>query len=298
MLPLVTRSKLIPPYRASAQQVALERRSTRRAAPELLWKTYPWQAEHAEFVERWQGARDEASRLELLRWCEQQRLYDCSEFLLRLALYEYQYRATSENYRWYLNRWREQGAHQRRSPFTFGLPVRGQWQVMVDSDRHHQTRHWSVWAWDLIKPRGGELHDGSNNVQSYYTWRQPVYAVSEGTIVAAVDHFADQPAGVRAGVEQGNYVLLDCGGGVMAYYGHLRNGGVRVRAGDHVQAGEMLGLVGNSGDSGMPHLHFTLMDADGFSIRGRYQAEIWTTTGWVAYDGVDLSEGWYFREVQ
>lgn len=58
----------------------------------------------------------------------------------------------------------------------------------------------------------------------------------------------------------GNYVILKCG---EAYplYAHLRNGSVRVRPGDMVRNGDVLGKVGNSGSSLQPHLHFQVMDS-------------------------------------
>ena len=58
----------------------------------------------------------------------------------------------------------------------------------------------------------------------------------------------------------GNHVVLDVGDGTYAVLAHLRRGSVRVRKGQRVQAGDLLGEVGNSGNSSEPHLHFHLMD--------------------------------------
>ena len=58
----------------------------------------------------------------------------------------------------------------------------------------------------------------------------------------------------------GNYVILDLGGGHFAFYAHLQPGSVRVKPVDHVRRGQVLGLVGNSGNSGGPHLHFQITD--------------------------------------
>ena len=59
----------------------------------------------------------------------------------------------------------------------------------------------------------------------------------------------------------GNSLVLDLGESRYALYGHLQ-AGVRVKVGDHVRAGQVLGLLGNSGESTGPHLHFGLMDGD------------------------------------
>jgi hypothetical protein len=49
--------------------------------------------------------------------------------------------------------------------------------------------------------------------------------------------------------------------GTRAIYGHMNE--VKARVGDHVNAGDIVGLSGNTGNSTGPHLHFGLKDADG-----------------------------------
>jgi murein DD-endopeptidase MepM/ murein hydrolase activator NlpD len=80
----------------------------------------------------------------------------------------------------------------------------------------------------------------------------------------------------------GNYVILDIGGGQYAFYAHLQPGSLRVGVGDRVRRGEVIGLVGNSGNSTEPHLHFHIGDGnaplaseglpyliDEFTVRGQ-----------------------------
>jgi murein DD-endopeptidase MepM/ murein hydrolase activator NlpD len=59
----------------------------------------------------------------------------------------------------------------------------------------------------------------------------------------------------------GNYVIIDLGGGRYAFYAHIVPGSIKVRKGDRVRPGQELGLLGNSGNSDAPHLHFHLGDA-------------------------------------
>ncbi|HEX9178913.1 MAG TPA: M23 family metallopeptidase [Burkholderiales bacterium] len=56
--------------------------------------------------------------------------------------------------------------------------------------------------------------------------------------------------------EAGNSVVIEHGDGWETQYAHLRKGSVSVRAGDTVQRGQRLGLVGLSGHTEFPHLHF------------------------------------------
>jgi hypothetical protein len=59
----------------------------------------------------------------------------------------------------------------------------------------------------------------------------------------------------------GNHVIVDIGGGRFAFYAHMQPGSLRVKVGDHVKTGDVLGLVGNTGNSSEPHLHFDICDA-------------------------------------
>jgi hypothetical protein len=59
----------------------------------------------------------------------------------------------------------------------------------------------------------------------------------------------------------GNYVVVDIGGGHFAFYAHLQPGSLTVKVGDRVRQGQVLGLLGNSGNSDFPHLHFHLTDS-------------------------------------
>jgi murein DD-endopeptidase MepM/ murein hydrolase activator NlpD len=58
----------------------------------------------------------------------------------------------------------------------------------------------------------------------------------------------------------GNHVILDVGGGYYAFYAHLVPGSVKVKVGDRVKKGQQVGLLGNSGNSTAPHLHFHMGD--------------------------------------
>ncbi|MBK7170534.1 MAG: M23 family metallopeptidase [Gammaproteobacteria bacterium] len=60
------------------------------------------------------------------------------------------------------------------------------------------------------------------------------------------------------GRECGNGVLLQHEGGWQTQYCHLRQGSVSVKPGQQVALGALLGMVGLSGQSEFPHLHFAL----------------------------------------
>ena len=54
----------------------------------------------------------------------------------------------------------------------------------------------------------------------------------------------------------GNCIIIDHGNGIWTLYGHIKNGGLLVSAGDSVKRGDKIALVGSTGNSTGPHLHF------------------------------------------
>ena len=60
----------------------------------------------------------------------------------------------------------------------------------------------------------------------------------------------------------GNYIIIKCDDHIYAAFAHLKYGSVKVRIGQKVKKGDLLGCIGHSGNSFFPHLHFQLMDSD------------------------------------
>ncbi|EQB05453.1 hypothetical protein L288_12470 [Sphingobium quisquiliarum P25] len=88
-----------------------------------------------------------------------------------------------------------------------------------------------------------------------------VLAAAAGRVLRTRDGKADRNAEeqpVPPSLMAGNAVIIDHGNGWETQYSHLRMGSVKVRPGDRVKAGQVLGLVGMSGNAAFPHLHFEL----------------------------------------
>jgi murein DD-endopeptidase MepM/ murein hydrolase activator NlpD len=62
----------------------------------------------------------------------------------------------------------------------------------------------------------------------------------------------------------GNHVFIDLGNDEFALLAHLKKGSIPVSHGDLVNAGDVIGLCGNSGNTSEPHLHFHIQDQPGF----------------------------------
>jgi murein DD-endopeptidase MepM/ murein hydrolase activator NlpD len=50
--------------------------------------------------------------------------------------------------------------------------------------------------------------------------------------------------------------VIDHGNGYLTLYGHILDSGIAKNCGDPVEAGELIGYMGSTGNSSGPHLHF------------------------------------------
>lgn len=123
---------------------------------------------------------------------------------------------------------------------------------------------------------------GSSDVKDYYIYGREIVAMASGTVIEVAAGFPDAMAsnpqdfygeripritpelleqGVALpNITGGNFVLVDHGNGEYARYCHLREN-VPVTKGDRIEQGQVIGYVGNSGNSTEPHLHIELLDS-------------------------------------
>ena len=90
-----------------------------------------------------------------------------------------------------------------------------------------------------------------------------VVAAAPGTVLRVRDGVPDRDYSENRhaveGIEAGNAVIIRHDDGLETMYAHMKNGSVRVKPGDRVERGQTLGLVGLSGMTVFPHLHFGVM---------------------------------------
>ncbi len=105
--------------------------------------------------------------------------------------------------------------------------------------------------------------------ESYYAEGVDALAVANGTVVEVKDSIPENVPGANSRAVPitletvgGNHVIIDIGGGHYAFYAHLKPGSLKVKLGDKVTRGQVIGLVGNTGNSTEPHLHFHVADAN------------------------------------
>jgi hypothetical protein len=121
--------------------------------------------------------------------------------------------------------------------------------------------------WVKFGPDGRLFHGDSSVNANWYGFGTPVVAIGDGVVTETLDSVPEnvplsptRAVPITLKTVAGNHVLLDLGGGAFAMYAHLQPGSLKVKVGDHVTRGQAIGLLGNTGNSDAPHLHFQLMD--------------------------------------
>ncbi len=155
-----------------------------------------------------------------------------------------------------------------RQKNRYRLPVAGCWHVSSGHDfgvehRRHLSR--GHFAWDLVRVDSDGRRSSGAGLADNFSFGRSVLAPAGGTVVSAVDGHPDNPPGEVA--RDANHVVIDHGSGEFSRLTHLQRGSVRVRAGQRLRAGEVVGRVGNSGMSDGPHLHFAFERHDRGSDR-------------------------------
>jgi murein DD-endopeptidase len=165
------------------------------------------------------------------------------------------------------------------SPVRLAPPLRGDRWLAANgpaNDTHHR-RSWLAhqgraivperFAIDFVRLHENGLTNGDPaENRSWRGYGAELIAVANARVASIKDGIPDNvpanvaPSGLTMETMGGNLVVLDLGNGLYAFYSHLQPGSIRVKPNDRVRVGQVLGLLGNSGNANAPHLHFHVSD--------------------------------------
>lgn len=166
----------------------------------------------------------------------------------------------------------EDPAADYSSETAWRMPFEGTWWVFWGGDTELQNYHAVTpsqrHALDVVIWNDGATYrgDGAQN-EDYWAWGQAVVAPATGTVVGVINDQPDVPPNTPPGQRNasenpgGNHVVIETGENEYAFIAHMQEGSVQVDVGDDVEAGDLLGLTGNSGNSSEPHIHIHVQDS-------------------------------------
>lgn len=170
---------------------------------------------------------------------------------------------------------------------TINPPLEGEWRFLRPPGHH-------PFAFDFVQYDTGRTSSHSmakaNSIlgkipsEKYCCWNKPVYSPIEGNVIRIGNHWLDheytniwksiaiwynatyrfRPTEDKGRLDirpnAGNHVMIQAKEGHIVLLAHLRNQSITVTEGQQVKKGELIGMVGNSGNSTEPHLHINLFD--------------------------------------
>lgn len=151
---------------------------------------------------------------------------------------------------------------------TFQLPFEDEWFVFWGGTNellnYHYVHESQRYAFDFLMMKDSISYEGdATKNESYYAFGKNMLAPANGVVVDVVNNIKDNdPVGeMNEENPAGNYVIIDHGNEEYSFLVHFKYESIQVKEGDEVKTGDVLGLVGNSGNSSEPHIHFHVADS-------------------------------------
>jgi hypothetical protein len=158
------------------------------------------------------------------------------------------------------------------------LPFKGKWLVFWGGDTKELNQHHDIpnqrFAFDFVgEDESGKTHknDGKNN-EDYFAFGREIVSPADGIVTDVINGVRDNvPGSMNPYSALGNTVLIKHRGNEVSVLSHFKLDSIKVRVGDNVTMGQVIGRCGNSGNSSEPHLHYHLQNTavvqDGTGIK-------------------------------
>jgi murein DD-endopeptidase MepM/ murein hydrolase activator NlpD len=140
-------------------------------------------------------------------------------------------------------------------------------RTIIAIDGHIYSPERFAIDWVNVGPNGDSHHDDVSRNENWWGYGEPVLAVADGEVTDVRDGISENtprvlPTDVTLDNIAGNYVIVRIAPDQYATFAHLQNGSIKVRSHQRVARGEVLALLGNTGNATAPHLHFQLSNAN------------------------------------
>lgn len=147
------------------------------------------------------------------------------------------------------------------------LPFKGKWYVEYGGTKRKNSHSWNIigqrYAYDFeIRKNNLPYHDDVTKNENYYSFLENVYAPADGWVVVLVNKYEnthiteDRKIICDCDDAKGNYIIIKHNNGEYSTICHFERDSFLIKQGDLVKEGEILGKVGNSGNTQGPHIHF------------------------------------------
>lgn len=160
-----------------------------------------------------------------------------------------------------------------RNTTKMHLPFKEEWTVFWGGDTQALNYHIESVAQKnafdiMILDDKGSTHKGTGEANDdYYAFGKELFAPCDGEVVLVVDGVKDNIPGTKNPIYiPGNTVIIKTDKNEFVFFAHFKQRSIVVKQGQKLNAGDVLGLCGNSGNSSEPHLHFHLQNTEDMNI--------------------------------
>ena len=177
--------------------------------------------------------------------------------------------------------------YKNKNQYIF--PLQGTWLVgnNWDNPYYHRQVHSQEFAFDILQLDQNLqilLNAPLDNI-AYQYYGENILSIGDGEVIEIFNEYPENPSALQMitgekrrelfkkyglmPVLAGNYIIINHSNDEYSFYAHLIPGSITVKPNDRVTQGQVIGKLGNSGNSDAPHLHFQLMQGPDFlSARG------------------------------
>jgi len=156
-----------------------------------------------------------------------------------------------------------------RNVTKLSLPFKGEWTVVWGGDtkelNYHVESEAQKNAFDIVitNDKGVSYKTDGKTNQDYYAFGKELIAPCDGEIVLVVDGIKDnKPGELNPIYIPGNTVIIKTAKNEYLFFAHFKQNTIKVKQGQKIKQGQLLGLCGNSGNSSEAHLHFHIQNVE------------------------------------
>ncbi|MEA2042603.1 MAG: urea transporter [Bacteroidota bacterium] len=145
--------------------------------------------------------------------------------------------------------------------YPVNLPFFGDWSVMQahNGEYTHKDKWRHAWDFIILDKNNKQYKNEGDYAEDYFCYGKSVLASGNGIVSDIFDGIDDNKIGeTNTEKNWGNSIVIEHSDFLYSQISHIKKGSFKVKKGDLVKKGDVLAVVGNSGNSPYPHLHFQI----------------------------------------
>lgn len=147
------------------------------------------------------------------------------------------------------------------------LPFKGIWYIECGGTKKKNSHSWEIigqrFAYDFeIRNNNLPYHDDPTKNENYYSYLENIYAPADGWVVEIINKYPNTHITEDRKIindcpdPRGNHIIIKHDHGEYSTICHIEKNSFKVKQGEIVREGDIIGKVGNSGNTQGPHIHF------------------------------------------